>query len=280
MYSLLVDPELVKIADFSKERIAVRFGLKNCQIETAFDSTIMFVPTFHWKTISHIVVCEVSNRPFPVTIKELFADAIVKNLSTKIYVIYPKHPNLSARELQEDLDKAKLYGIGLISVDAFGNTSFDRTAISIPLYLPVLDFKKYPLKLRSHIEDSFEIYMQDGKPDNALQEIGQLIESIVLNTAKQAKKSGSFIYAGFRPPAFIRQSLLLAEMIKEDIINVGLLSRCKDFANDRNSVSHKPQSRLEAQRIEKKLKENFLIGLKILEDFPKHLKTKNYKLKF
>ncbi len=280
MYSLLIDQELINIANISKDRIAERFGLKNCKIETAFDGTINFVPTFHWKTISHIIVCEVSNRPFPKTVKELFADATVRNLSAKIYVIYPKHPNLSARELQEDFDKAKLYGIGLISVDADGITSFDRTAISIPLYLQAIDLKKYPSKLRSHIEDYVEIYMQDGKPDNALQELGQLIESIILNTAKQAKKLGNFKYAGFKPPAYIRQSLLLTELIKEEIINVGLLSRCKDFANDRNSVSHKPQSRVEAQRIEKKLKENFLIGLKIIEDFQKHLKTKNYKLKF
>lgn len=280
MYRLLVDPDLIKIADFSKERIASRFGLKNCQIEKPFENSISFVPTFHWKSTSHIIVCEVSHRPFPVTIKELFADALVKDLPIKIYVIYPKNPALSVREFHDDLAKAKLYGIGLISVETNGVTNFERTAVSIPLYLPNFEIKKYSPKLRSHIEDAFEIYMSDGKPDNALQEIGQLIESIALNTAKQAKKASNFAYAGFRPPAYIRQSLLLTEMINESVINVGLLSRCKDFANDRNSVSHKPQSRAAALKIEKKLKENFLIGLKILEDFPQHLKAKGYKLKF
>lgn len=280
MYRLLVDPDLIKIADFSKERIASRFGLKNCQIEKPFENSISFVPTFHWKSTSHIIVCEVSHRPFPVTIKELFADALVKDLPIKIYVIYPKNPDLTIREFHDDLAKAKLYGIGLISVETNGVTNFERTAVSIPLYLPNFDIKKYSSKLRSHIEDAFEIYMYDGKPDNALQEIGQLIESIALNTAKQAKKAGNFVYAGFRPPAYIRQSLLLTEMINESVINVGILSRSKDFANDRNSVSHKPQSRAAALRIEKKLKENFLIGLKILEDFPQHIKAKGYKLKF
>lgn len=280
MYRILDDPELIKIADLSKDRIASRFGLRNCKVETAFDSSINFVPTFHWKSTSHIFVCEVSHRPFPLTVKELFADAVVKNLSTKIYVVYPKHPDLTARELQDDLDKAKSFGIGLISVDIDGTVNFERTAISIPLYLQTIDIKKFPVSLRSSVENLIDIYMLNGLPDKALQELGQLIESIVLNTAKQAKKSGSFTYAGFRPPRFIRQSQLIEEMINENVINIGLLSRCKDFANDRNSVSHKPQSRAEAQRIESKLKENFLIGMKILEDFPQHLKAKNIKLKF
>lgn len=279
MYSLLDDPELVKIADFSRDRIASRFGVKNCQIEKPFDGSISFVPTFHWKSTSHIIICEVSHRPFPGPIKELFADALVKDLPIKINVVYPKNPNISVKEFHDDLAKAKLYGIGLISVDTSGEINFERTAVSIPLYLPNFDLKKYPAKLRSHIEDAYEIYMSDGKPDNALQELGQLIESIAINTAKQAKKAGNFSYSGFRPPAFIRQSLLLTEMINEAVINVGLLSRCKDFANERNSVSHKPQSRSAALRIEKKLKENFLIGLKILEDYPQQLKVKGYKLK-
>jgi hypothetical protein len=71
--------------------------------------------------------------------------------------------------------------------------------------------------------------MIDGKPEVGLQKLGQLTENIVINVATQAKRGGNFIYANYNPQDYIPQSKLLEKMIKESVIDVGVLGNCKTF---------------------------------------------------
>lgn len=72
---------------------------------------------------------------------------------------------------------------------------------------------------------------------------------------------------------------MIDKLIEENVINIPILGRCKDFAHDRNSVSHRPKTKEEARKTQKKLKENFIIGTRILQDIPAKILEKGYKLK-
>ena len=276
MYSIL-DPSLFAIADSAKLRITERYALKNCQVEKAFDSSIKFVPTFHWKTTTHFIVCEVSNRPFPVTIKEIFADISVQGLSVKLIVVYPANNTLSTKEFQEDFSKAKLFGVGLVSVDN-GNLKIEHEGLSVQLHQAKVDLAKFVKKLRPSIEAAFTTY-SNGDAKHGVQELGQIIENIIRHVAIEAK--GKRDYASGGNPSDDKYAFgnILDDLVRESIMDKAILGRCRGYVEDRNRVSHKPRTLKKAVELEGKLKLDFQTGLRILDDLPNKIAAKNYKLK-
>lgn len=274
----VLPPHLHAFAESANIIIKSRYGLPDGIIEQAIQSDIPLQPTLHWKTKTHYIACEVSERPFPVSIKQQFADIVSTGQPIRIIVAYPKGNGLSSADYQSDIKIAKTYGIGYMSVDDNKSGEIEYHGVSLALRIAPIDLNGYCKSLKPYIYEAYEHYMLKGDPDVGLQKIGQLTEKIIYNVAVQAKKKGKFSYDKFKPPAFIRQSLLIDEMINEQIIDIPILGRCRDFANDRNSVSHPPKSRKEAMGIENKLKENLIIGTRILKDLPEKIKSKGYKL--
>ena len=260
--------------------IKKRYSLNNGIVEQAIQADIPIQPTLHWKTKTHFLACEVAQRPFPVSIKEQFADIITTGQPIRIIVAYPKNNLLSSAEYQKDIMSCKKFGIGYMGIDDNGKGVVEYPGISLSLYIPFpSDFSSFKNQIKTGVQDCYEHYLLKGDPDVGLQNLGQIVERLLYTTAEQAKKKSKFIYSKFRPPAFIKQSILINEMIKENILDNGILGRCKDFSKDRNSVSHKPNTRAEAKKIEKKLKDNFITGSKILEDLPDAILKKKYKVR-
>jgi len=266
------------LAETANFIIKSRYGLSDGIIEQPILPDIPLQPTLHWKTKTHYIACEVSERPFPVSIKHQFADIVSTGQPIRIIVAYPKDNGLSSADYQNDIKTAKIYGIGYMSVDDNRNGEIEYNGVSLVLRISPIDLKAFAKCLKPHIYEAYEHYMLKGDPDVGLQKIGQLTEQIIYNIAVQAKKKGSFSYVGFNPPAYIAQSRLIDQMINERVIDIPILGRCRDFANDRNSVSHKPKSRKEAMEIDRKLKDNFIIGTRILEDMPEKIKPNGYKV--
>ena len=258
--------------------IKTRYGLSDGLIEQAILPDIPLQPTLHWKTKTHFVACEVAERPFPTSIKQQFADIVSTGQPIRIIVAYPKGNGLSSSDYQSDIRNSKIFGIGYMGVDDNKNGDIEYQGISLALHIPPLVTKNFIKCLQPNIIEAYEHYMLNGAPDVALQKIGQLVENIIYNVATQAKKNGNFVYNGFIPPTYIPQSRLIDQLINEKVIDIPILGRCRDFANDRNSVSHKPKSRKEAMSIELKLKENFIMGMRILNDLPDKIKLKGYKV--
>ncbi len=258
--------------------IKTRYGLSDGLIEQAILPDIPLQPTLHWKTKTHFIACEVAERPFPTSIKQQFADIVSTGQPIRIIVAYPRGNGLSIYDYQSDIKNSKIFGIGYMGIDENKTGEIEYQGISLALHIPPLDTKSFIKCLRPNVVEAYEHYMLNGAPDVALQKIGQLVENIIINVAIQAKRNKSFLYPGFKPPAYIPQSRLIDELIKEKVIEIPILGRCKDFANDRNSVSHKPKSRKEAMAIEVKLKENFIMGTRILKDLPEKIKLKKYRV--
>jgi len=278
MYNF-IDPSLFIIADLAKLRIEGRYALRNCKVESSFDSSIRLLPTFHWKTPTHIIVCEVSNRPFPIHMNGIFAEISVKGLSVKLMVIYPANNTLNTREFQEDVSKAKLFGIGLISVDEITSAvNIEYEGLSIQLHQPKTDLYRYVKKLRPHIEGAITTY-SNGDAKHGVQELGQIIESLVRNVAIEAKKRGAYNSGG--NPSSDRYAFgnIVDDLIRESIIDRAFLGRCRGYVDDRNRVSHKPRTLKKAIELENKLRLDFQTGLRILEELPVKFAEKTYKLK-
>jgi hypothetical protein len=255
-----------------------RYGLNNGIVEKAMNENIPLQPTLHWKTPTHFIACEVAERPFPTAIKTQFADIVASGLPIRIIVAYPSENTLSAADYQRDIKNSKMFGIGFMSVDEKKHGKIEYKGISLALHISEIDVASYHRKIQPFVLDAYEHYMMNGDPDVGLQKIGQLVEDIILDVAIQAKKAGNFTEPTFRPPRYMAHSTLIDFMINERILGIPILGRCRDFAIDRNSVSHKPRTIKDAIRIEKLLKDNIAIGLKILRDLPALIKTKGYKL--
>ncbi len=275
----ILPPNLHAFAESANFIIKNRYGLPDGIVEQAIQTDIPLQPTLHWKTKTHYIVCEVAERPFPVSIKQQFADLVSTGRPIRIIVAYPMDNELSSTVYQADIKNSKIFGIGYMSVDDNKNGNIEYHGVSLALHIPPVDLKAFKRSLNPHVAEAYEHYMLKGDPDVGLQKLGQLIENIIYNVATQAKKKGTFIFTGFNPPAYIRQSGLIDEMIKVNILDVPILGRCRDFANDRNAVSHKAKSRKQAAEIENKLKENFIIGTRILKDLPDKIKAKGYRLR-
>lgn len=276
---LFVEPDLIYIAKLAKDKIENRFNINNAHVEQIFDSSINYKPTFHWKTKTHIIICDIASSPFPLSIKDFYSDIAVKGIPVKVIIAYPGNRQKDVAKYREEIKKAKEYGIGLLAIDDNENIILENLGVSIPLHISQLDYSLYDKKMRALIEESYESYMINGKPKDGLQKLGQLVESIIINLAVQAKRKGKFIFSGFVPGTYIPQGKLIENLMKENVIDIGILGNCKTFAHERNSVSHAAKNQREVIKIEKQLKVNFQFGLRILEALPKAIKDKRYSLK-
>lgn len=277
MYSFLQE-ELFPLADVARTRLEQRFQLRHATVEKAFDDSISFAPTFHWKKGFHIFVCEVSERPFPKHIKELFSDLIVSEIPSRVFVAYPEANQLSANEMHLDLKKARDFGLGLVSIDQGGGTTIIQSGISVPLLPRKLELEIYSNSLRPLIEDAYNLYLT-ADPKHGIQELGQIIERITRNIAVDAKKKGKLKKGADPNNPKTAHGNVLDIMVDEKIIDTAVLGRCRAFVVDRNDSSHKPRNLREALAIERNLKDNFNTGLRILQDLPKALKAKGFSLK-
>lgn len=284
MYNLL-DPSLHSIANLAKTRIEQKFNVRISNIERGFDNNLHYVPTFFGKTNTHYIVCEVSNRPFPVHIKSVYADILQQNLSVKLFVIYTSEFTISAKELQIDINNAKLFGIGLIYVDESNNSvNIQNEAISVPLNLPIysIDLKSFDKKIRHLIEEAYSIYA-NGNPKHAVQELGQIIERIIKNVAIEAKGLNHYTNGSDPNNPAIAFGSIIDDLIRNAILNVTFLNRVRGYTEDRNNVSHRINSIPKSIALENKLKLDFQNALRILKELPTFTsKGKNnfkYKLK-
>lgn len=281
MFNLIYDPELIEVGKASINNLEERYHLTDVKIEQAIDSSIKWRPHMHWIQDYHIIACEVSNRPFPSNMNEIFAEISVGGQPIKIFVAYPLKNDLSSEELHNDIIKAKIYGIGLICVDDSKRCNIISKGLPVNLVIPqttVNDFSKYHKKLKPLIKNAVESYT-DGYPKHGVQELGQLIESSIRYLAIKAKRLGHYSSGGDPNSDSYSFGKIVDDLIRERIINAAILGKCRGFVEDRNRVSHKPRSLKKVVELEIKLREDFLQGLRILEDLPIKMKLKNYTFK-
>jgi hypothetical protein len=256
-----------------------RYRLGDGVVERAIRPDIPFQPTLHWKTKTHYLACEVAERPFPVSVSQQFTEIVASAQPVRILVAYPKENGLSSADYQDDVRKLKRLGIGFLAVDDQRGGEIEYHGVSLACRIDMVDLSGFRPVLKPLVRDAYEHYMQEGHPDVGLQKIGQLVEQIILNVALQARAIGKFNSTVFKPPKYVPQANLLDAMIAEKVLDIPILGQCRQFVDDRNSVSHKPKNKSEAMQIEGKFKENFIIGSRILKDLPPVLTKRGYKLK-
>jgi len=274
----LLPAHLHSLADAAATIIKRKFNLGNPIIESPIDSEISWSPTLHWKTKVGYIACEVHETPMPVSIKTAFSDGATNDLPIKILLAHPASHYLSMSDYIKESNSAKRLGCGLIAIDDDGTGQFQHIGIEIPLYIPAPKLTNFVKRLRSNIEHAYELYI-NGDPRHGVQELGQLIESIILNLAVQAKNNGKLTSGKFTPDKYYPQAKLIEDLMSDKIINNAILGKCRGFVEDRNGSSHKPNTIKQAIEINRKLKNAMSAGLLILEEFPGKLKEKGYSLK-
>jgi len=267
------------IASAANLAIKTRFGLKDGMLNRAINANLSWRPTLLWinKSIEYIA-CEVADRPYPVSIRLLFADIAATGLPIRVIVAYPSPPNLSLKDYQTDITCAKRLGIGYISVTDTNSAKIEALGIPISIYLPQPDVKKFRKLLAKPIGDAYDLYI-NGDPRHGVQEVGQTVEAALVELGCQGRKRGKFTTGAFKPGKHYPLSKLVEELTADKVINLAILGRCRGFADDRNCMSHKPRSLKEAEKIWRKLRDCFSVGLQILEELPDEFKNKGYTFK-
>jgi hypothetical protein len=199
-------------------------------------------------------------------------------LPVTIFIAYPDVPQIPLKDFNADIKKAKQYGVGLISISENHEGAIQYHGMPVNLFLSAPDFNRFKQPIRPGVMSAYEDFT-DGNPDGGVQKLGQLVESAIVNLAIQARNKGTYKKGGFVEGKYYPQGNLIDELMHERIIDNGVLGRCRGFCDDRGSVSHKPRDLKEAIRIQKSLKECFLLGLRILEELPAFLIKKGYRFR-
>ena len=275
----ILPAHLHSVADAAENLIKLKFGLGNAIIESPIDSTITWSPTLHWKTKTGYIACEVHETPFPVSVKTAFGDGATTDLPIKIIIAIPNNGIGSQADYLKESNNAKRYGCGLLTVNDDLTGIFQHQGVEIPLYIPIPKFSNYNKKIRSEVQHAYELYI-NGDPRHGVQELGQLIENIIVHLAIQAKKKGTLTSGGFSPTVVnYATGNLIEDLMRDRVIDNAILGKCRGFVEDRNDSSHKPKSVPKAIEINRKLKNAMTAGLLILEGLPQKLSAKNYSLK-
>ncbi|HEY4198806.1 MAG TPA: hypothetical protein VGM63_24870 [Mucilaginibacter sp.] len=276
---LVLPPHLHKVADAAETLIKLKLGLKDTQIEKPIDSSIGLEPTLHWKTNLGYVICEVAERPQPVSVSTAYQDIVSSGLPVKVIVAFPASLSISPADYIKESNKAKKSGLGLLSINDDDTGDFQHRGIDISLYLAEPSLTQFNKLLRAGIESAYGVYI-NGDPVQGVQAIGQMVEQILGNLAEQAKKSGKLTSGRFvSKDKFYSFASLVDDFTKDKILDNAILGRCRGFVEDRNKTSHKPTSLAKAKKLHQDLKNAWLGGLRILAELPDALKAKGYKFK-
>lgn len=254
--------------------------MSRTKIELPIDDSLSWRPTFWWKNRTEIIACEVTERPYLKSFENLFADVISKNVYVKIIIASPEPVDLSALEHRKDLQKLKGFGFGHLCIGDSEPSVFDFLGLPVPMFITEPKYESLKSKLRPCIRESFRMYMTEGNPDHGVQELGQIVENIIYNLGDQACAKSKLTLGGYcSRTGHYAINQLIEDLIRERIIDVGVLGRCRGFMDDRNGYSHRPRSIREALRRALLLKECWNVAVRILEDIPEKLRIKGYNLK-
>lgn len=276
MYSVLSD-HLHPIADTAKKLLEERFDkIKLVGFETSIDKSISWKPTILWKDSYGFIACEVSDRPFGPILEIAHSQILKHGIPVRIFTAYPTDNDFRSSEITRDINFAKSNAIGIINVNDDDTGDIIRNALSVPLYISSVDFSTLVKKLKGDAKGAFDTYM-GGDPTHGVQELGQIVENIIRNLATDAKKKG--VLTGSVNPDKDPQSKIIESLMNSNVIKNGVLGRCRGYAEDRNAVSHKPRGVKQIQEQQKRLKENFQMGIRILEELPSAIKEKGFRLK-
>lgn len=268
-------PEIYRpIALIANKKIKERFVISSkTRILEQIDPNITWRPTFQWRTGLEIIVCEVSNRPYPPTIAENYSDLISSGLPIRVIVACPSENDLTTIRYAPEITRAKKAGVGFLAISNDNTYNFDYLGIPLALHLPKLEPIKFHKKIRLDVFNAYDTFL-GIYPKHGVQELGQIIEKIIRNLADQAKLASKLPSL----PKFTKKTpfaKILDSLVTDNVINKSILGKCRGYITPRNDTSH-PKDIKELIIITRRLKENFLTGMSIIEELPEFITKKGY----
>ncbi|MFA7359488.1 MAG: hypothetical protein WC139_00480 [Candidatus Kapaibacterium sp.] len=274
----ILDSYLHPFADSAINILKSRFNLKKPIIEQSIDSNLAWRPTFYWNNKYEVFACEVLNQPYSQSVAEIYSDISSEGLPIRIIIAFPQNNGLTLDNYQTATNKLKKLGIGYLNVNSNGGGNLEYKGISQSLYISKLDLTGIKDFLRPKILTAFEIYRNEDQK-HGVQELAQIVEAYIKNLATQAQAKGTYVNTRYNPSRFYNLKDLIDELTTQKVIDLGVLGKCRGFVYPRNDTSHPPKTLAEAKKIANKFRDNFIIGLDILNDLPARFKEEGYKFK-
>jgi hypothetical protein len=273
----ILSPSLWQYAEPVLKKLKDSFYLRNAKIEQSFSTEIGWIPTFHCVKKDEIIICEISNRPYPPSVSENYADLISCGLPLRILIAYPLTNSLTTFDYHKDINNAKKKRIGYLSIDDKNNVNIEYKGLPLSYCISDQEIKDRNIKpfLKPDILRSFDTY-NNGDPKHGVQELGQIIEKYMRRLAEEAKSKNKF---NFNFNSRTNISKIIDNLITQNILDKSILISCRNFLIARNNTSHPSNNIKESKKINKRLKENYLNGLTIIEDMPDSFKKKRYTFK-
>ena len=275
----MLNSYLADLAESAEFIIRKKYKLGEPIIDKEISPEIGWRPTLQWKTKEMYIACEVSERPNPPVLMTACAEINNTGLPVRMISAFPIEHTMTHSAYQTEKTKVKTFGIGLLPVDVNKVGNFEHYGIPVVLNLPSPVLKKYRQCIHEAINHAYDIYLSD--PPHGVQEVGQIVEKVLINLAEQAKNKGLLVTGGFKTKAkYYAQNSLIDDMITDKIIDKTILKKCAAFADDRNMASHKPKSLADSKKQMDRIKDQFKTGLFILEDLPEKFKEKKYTFSY
>lgn len=269
------------------DTIQSRYQIKKVLENTEIDPAISWRPSYVWKTKTSIIACEATETTLALPILDIaYGQILAKGLPVRIMLAYFESSVIEKSKVTEIHKAEKEYrekGIGIIRIDDSFNGTIVNHGISLSLFIPPSEIskKRFINSLHRKISDAYELYSSSIDPSKGVQDLGQIIEGAIKDLALQANNKKKLQWKNFDPLRITSygQAMVIDNLTTNSIISKSILGKCRGFCDDRNLASHKAMTIKVQAENEKKLKNNFLTGLRILEDLPREIKSKGYSFK-
>lgn len=273
-------PDQKFLADAVFQHFKSKYGSLSVKRDCGIHADLQWQPTFFFKKNKYeIIACEISEEKiYPQIFRLIHTDITAIPVTIHCYAICPQSVCLNANN-QKEFAELKKHGHGLLSVELDGSVLERSNAIPAIFHIPEVSFKNdlikgYSGRTKAAVVNAFDTYKND--PLSGVRELCDNIE-LIINKACTAcnEKKGMSI----KPKDTIHKKLnamLAEEKLHSAASSIGAVMGY--YSRTRNSANHAPRSAKQAHKKYGQCKENFVNGVRNLEDFISQFKSLGIKL--
>lgn len=250
-----------------KDYLAERYQT-HPKIGEQFSKDIDWAPTLHLETNMHrTIVVEVSQTPYPEILRLKYAEVVNVTRPVQIYCACPEEV-YEDRANRKEFAKLLSHGYGIIVINENGQASEREPCVPLVQHIPKKEFLEkiggITGTVRVRLLDAFEKYQRHAR--EGVGDLRELIETIVVNTAKSAVRMG-LLTSGVpkRKLADILDDMTASGEFKDAAAAIGgVRSFVKDYGN---LGVHKPKNKLQAYRTYRDCRYAFIEGIRHIKNF-------------
>lgn len=261
-----------------------KYGTLSVKIDCEIHPGLPWQPTFYFRKNKHeIIACEISEgKIYPQIFKLTNNDMTTVPVTIHCYAFCPQKVCIDPQN-QKEFVELKKHGHGLLSVSEDGTVIERAKATPAVFYISDAYFKDDLIKgfsgtNKAAMVNAFDTYKND--PLSGIRDLCDYVEATIHKATDACNTKYSF---GISTKETINKKLtLLTTKMGADPALLGMLpsigAMMGYYSKVRNTVNHTPKNAKQAHKKYRQCRENFVNGIRALDEFINQFKNFGIKL--